>query len=122
MAEQRDNTLIQLEAAGVALLNLKVTERKSGLGGRTLITLEKQRGGVKGLLPTHRFTSGDIIAIRDSSSAKGANKGEQQSGDERALVYRAFDTHIVVAADGEVCCFACHLCCVAWHLCFLYGI
>ena len=100
-AEQRDNTLVQLEAAGVALLNMKVMEKKSGLGGRTLVTLEKHRGGVKGLLPAHRFTSGDIIAIRDASSAKV--KGEQQSGDERGLVYRTFETHLVIALDGQVC-------------------
>ena len=74
-------TLKQLEEKGVVLSSLTIWERRQGLGGRTLITLARDRAltskenakhGGKGdgqaLLPAHRFSAGDIVCLRDQST------------------------------------------------------
>ena len=75
--EQAESTLKQLESKGVALLSLTITEKKAGLGGRTLLTLERIRGGVTGPLPAHRFSNGDIVALRDTSVSGAATQPRQ---------------------------------------------
>jgi hypothetical protein len=54
LEDQKLYSLKDLEKKGVALITLTITEKKSGLGGRTLITLERLRGGVVTPLPAHR--------------------------------------------------------------------
>lgn len=39
-AEQAGSSFAQLEAAGVAITGLEVVERRMGLGGRTLLTMQ----------------------------------------------------------------------------------
>ena len=81
LTEQAESTLKQLESKGVALVSLTITEKRAGLGGRTLLTLERVRGGVVGPLPAHRFSNGDIVALRDTSVA---GVPTQQRQDDRS--------------------------------------
>jgi hypothetical protein len=79
-AEQAESSLKKLESKGVALVSLTITEKRAGLGGRTLLTLERIRGGVPGPLPAHRISNGDIVALRDTAIAGAAT---QQRQDDR---------------------------------------
>lgn len=99
VADLENHSLKQLEVKGVALATLTVTDKKSGLGGRTLISLERLRGGVGTTLPAHRFTNGDIVVLRDASGAGPATK--QQANDCRGLVYRSTELKMTVAVDTE---------------------
>jgi len=105
--EMQSLSLKQLEEKGVALSSLTVTEKKEGLGGRTLLTLtrEKWLGGEKGkgdepLLPAHKFSSGDIVCMR-SSAASANNPTQMTADDHRGLIYRVTDTRVVVAVESE---------------------
>jgi len=98
--EQASKTLGQLQTAGVALMGLEVAERRSGLGGRTLLTLAiaSARGG--GSLPPHRLHAGDLVALRPSGS-KGAVAGAGDTSETRGTVYRVYETQIVVAMEDD---------------------
>ncbi|KAK3245623.1 hypothetical protein CYMTET_44820, partial [Cymbomonas tetramitiformis] len=95
--QQAQCSFRQLEQSGVAILSLTVAERKTGLGGRMLLTMEKCRGGVTGPLPAHRLSSGDIVALRDTSSP--ALQQDGAASDERGLVYRVSEAQIIVAIE-----------------------
>jgi hypothetical protein len=102
--EQASKTLGQLQTAGVALIGLEVAERRSGLGGRTLLTLAiaSVRGG--GLLPPHRLHAGDLVALRPSGSkgaVAGAVAGAGDTSETRGTVYRVYEAQIVVAMEDD---------------------
>jgi ATP-dependent RNA/DNA helicase IGHMBP2 len=50
----------ELESRGLSLLRLRVADESAGLGGRTVLSLERIAGGE---LPAHRFQPGDIARI-----------------------------------------------------------
>jgi len=100
LQEQESLSLKQLEADGKALATLTATDKKSGLGGRTLITFERFRGGVLSLLPAHRMSNGDIVALRDTSAAGPASK--QQASDHRGLIYKATEAKLVIAVRRSI--------------------
>jgi hypothetical protein len=102
--EQASKTLGQLQTAGVALMGLEVAERRSGLGGRTLLTLAiaSVRGG--GLLPPHRLHAGDLVALRPSGSkgaVAGVVAGTGDTSETRGTVYRVYEAQIVVAMEDD---------------------
>lgn len=102
--EQASKTLGQLQTAGVALMGLEVAERRSGLGGRTLLTLAiaSARGG--GSLPPHRLHAGDLVALRLSGSkgaVAGAVAGAGDASETRGAVYRVYEAQIIVAMEDD---------------------
>lgn len=100
LQEQESLSLKQLEADGKALATLTATDKKSGLGGRTLITFERFRGGVASPLPAHRMSNGDIVALRDTSAAGPAS--QQRASDHRGLIYKATEAKLVIAVRRDV--------------------
>ena len=94
-----------MQARGTTLLNLRCDDVEGGLLGRSLLTLLSNKGytptgGGKGattpagpLLPPHKFSPHDVVALRPS---KGAADGPPIV---QGVVYRVRDTSIVVAVD-----------------------
>eukprot|EP00898_Chlorokybus_atmophyticus_P008172 jgi/Chlat1/8356/Chrsp80S00636 len=75
---------------GRTLLNLKCTDVQSGLFGKTVLVLEPNRGE---LLPPHKFTVHDVVALR-------ANKAEASSPPlGQGVVYRLKDSAITIAVE-----------------------
>ena len=111
--EQETLSLKQLEERGVVIGSLVLTERKHGLGGRTLVTLcrSKALGGKKNdkgktessgsepLLPAHCFGGGDIVALRKANVAHVPSSSSKEQ-ELRGLVYRVMENKIVVALDS----------------------
>lgn len=65
----RDTPDTDLEARGLTLLTLAVLEASSGLFGRSVISLGDPASR---LLPSHRFSVGDIVGIRAANSSKAS--------------------------------------------------
>lgn len=82
----------ELEARGVSLLRLKVADERSGLGGRTLLGLERTSGGD---LPAHRFQPGDIVLLKPMKGGPAAESSPT------AVVYRLNARRVTVALDDE---------------------
>lgn len=100
-----------LEARGLAILNLQVTNISVGLGGKTIVELERW---MKGPLPSHSFRNGDICEIlgndagvNQPTSSKGKGKANDKSQDSpeaakfQATVYRVHEEKLVVAMDSK---------------------
>lgn len=96
-----------LESRGLALLNLQACNVSIGLGGKTLVELERW---MKGPLPSHGFRNGDTCEIlsnaSDSSSkskkGKGVDRDDAGSSAGQGLqgvVYRVQEDKIVIALD-----------------------
>eukprot|EP01133_Synstelium_polycarpum_P018869 gene18869-22570_t len=79
----------ELELKGVCIRKMRVSSLSSGLGGRSLMKLERQDGAE---LPPHRMTPGDIVGIRPTKSRPGA---VQASG----VVYRVEHSRITISFD-----------------------
>ncbi|KAI9006369.1 P-loop containing nucleoside triphosphate hydrolase protein [Hyaloraphidium curvatum] len=90
---------------GLALLGLKLTSIRTGLGGKTVVEL----GGDADALPAHRFRVGDVVGLDNKSgedkerSTKGTDKTAkpQTRFDTTAVVARVTDKAITLALDGE---------------------
>src|SRR5262245_1514527 len=83
---------VDLEARGVSLLRLRIADERSGLGGRTLLGLERTTGGD---LPAHRFQPGDIVLLK---AMKG---GPPSESSPTGVVYRLNSRRVTVALDDE---------------------
>uniref|UniRef100_A0A383VHI7 DNA helicase n=1 Tax=Tetradesmus obliquus TaxID=3088 RepID=A0A383VHI7_TETOB len=84
------------QARGRTLLNLRVSDAEGGLLGRTLLTLVPNKGfGTTPavLLPAHKFSPHDVVALKASSAGLG---GPPLC---TGLVYRVRDASLVVAVD-----------------------
>ncbi|KAI6038603.1 AAA domain-containing protein [Pisolithus marmoratus] len=102
-----------LEQKGLALGNLGVVSAGVGLGGKTLIELERPAAFHSSqLFPPHTFRPGDIARVEENVSfslpKKQAGKTKQaQTADTNAktsrsaegVVYKVTDTRIVIALD-----------------------
>ncbi|KAI9493302.1 P-loop containing nucleoside triphosphate hydrolase protein [Zychaea mexicana] len=94
-------TPVQLQKRGVALIGLKVTGMRTGLGGKSLIDLELGNPSkVPPTFPPHKISTGDIVGLDEYKKDKQTkNKlGSQYSG----VVLRATDTKITVALGYDV--------------------
>ncbi|THH27192.1 hypothetical protein EUX98_g6997 [Antrodiella citrinella] len=95
-----------LEQKGLALGSLSVANVTVGLGGRTLVELERSTAyHTSTLFPSHQFRPGDIARIEEnaSTSAKkkiAKNTEEKQSRENEGVVYKVTDTRIVIALDS----------------------
>lgn len=95
-----------LEQRGLAILNLQVANLSIGLGGKTLVELERW---MKGPLPAHSFRNGDtceILAGTSSSdnvskSTKGKGKEADASNKLQGIVYRTHEDRVIVALDSK---------------------
>ncbi|KAJ2757107.1 hypothetical protein H4S06_003208 [Coemansia sp. BCRC 34490] len=70
-----------LQRLGYALLGLRITGARTGLGGKTLVTLEAPVVGDS--LPPATFRSGDIVGLEASSSSSGGGGGGTKSAKSR---------------------------------------
>lgn len=109
-----------LEAKGLAILNLRVSNISLGLGGKTLVELEHY---MKSTLPSHSFRNGDTCEIlvseaantgagaakgRSGTASKGQKGKEKEKGGDgssttssnlQGIVYRVNDDRVIVALD-----------------------
>ncbi|XP_052076083.1 DNA-binding protein SMUBP-2-like isoform X25 [Mytilus californianus] len=81
----------ELQRRGVCLLKLKISGRKTGLYGRTILSFEAS-GGIKEF-PSHNITSGDIVGLCQSSS------DQQTDSAGSGIITRVSQTEINVAFD-----------------------
>ncbi|KIK68283.1 hypothetical protein GYMLUDRAFT_154386 [Collybiopsis luxurians FD-317 M1] len=93
-----------LEQKGLALLGLGIQEVKIGLGGKTLVELERPSAyHTSPVFPPHTLRPGDLARIEANVTAK-PKKPAQADAKESAVegvVYKVSDTRIVVAVDSE---------------------
>ena len=84
----------QLEARGLSILRLSVTEEEAGLGGRILLTLERT---TREALPPGRIQPGDIVRLvpQDASGSGRGKAREPPSG----VVWKRTARSLVVAFD-----------------------
>ncbi|KAJ2400383.1 hypothetical protein GGI23_002066 [Coemansia sp. RSA 2559] len=87
-----------LQRLGYALVGLRITMTRTGLGGKTLLTLEAAVTGNS--LPPATFRAGDIVGLE----APGGSKPTRDTKDEKKLsgvVVSASETKIVVALSSD---------------------
>ncbi|SAL98729.1 hypothetical protein [Absidia glauca] len=90
---------IQLQKRGMALLGLRVTAMRTGLGGKSLIDLELGQSNRQiPTFPTHKITTGDIIGLDEYKKDKPSKKAAPWSG----VVLRVTDTRITVALSQDM--------------------
>lgn len=96
-----------LESRGLAILNLQASNVSIGLGGKTLVELERW---MKGPLPSHGFRNGDTCEVLSgtSDSSKPNKKGKGKEKEEassasgpglQGVVYRVQEDKIIIAID-----------------------
>ncbi|KAH7337710.1 AAA domain-containing protein [Rhizoctonia solani] len=104
-----------LERKGLALLGLGVSNLQLGLGGKSLIELERPSAyHTSSNFPPHTFRPGDIARIEANATGTSGKRGTktskkqtQTSGDMDAqasvegVVYKVSDTRIVVSVEAE---------------------
>ncbi|KAI0685178.1 AAA domain-containing protein [Cytidiella melzeri] len=98
-----------LEQKGLALGNLGVANVNIGLGGKTLVELERPTAyHSTPLFPPHNFRPGDLARIEDyvsSMNAKKSAKGKKPTDSSKSsragegVVYKVSDVRIVIAVD-----------------------
>ncbi|XP_072015866.1 DNA-binding protein SMUBP-2-like [Amphiura filiformis] len=84
----------ELQRRGVCLLKLHISNQSTGLYGRTLLTFELPKGHGDGKLPTHTFSSGDIIGV-------GPVHGSPSSQVASGIVSRVGTSFITVAFEEQ---------------------
>lgn len=94
---------IKLERAGLALLNLNVSNQRTGFGGKTLLELALDPAVGSGELPEHGLRVGDICAVAEQP--KGAEKKKEREGMEKrgveGVVTKFQKENVTVALDKE---------------------
>ncbi|GJE86304.1 P-loop containing nucleoside triphosphate hydrolase [Phanerochaete sordida] len=99
-----------LEQKGLALGSLGVANVSVGLGGKTLVELERPTAfNSSPLFPPHTFRPGDLARIEEHVSTSGAKKTAKSkkpteaksSRSAEGVVYKVSDVRIVIAIDGS---------------------
>ncbi|KAG0698331.1 AAA domain-containing protein [Suillus ampliporus] len=99
-----------LEQKGLALGSLGVIGINIGLGGKTLVELERPAAfHTSQIFPPHNFRPGDLARIEENLSSnvakksaknkKAASAGAESSRAAEGVVYKVSDTRIVIAVD-----------------------
>ncbi|KAK0484742.1 P-loop containing nucleoside triphosphate hydrolase protein [Armillaria novae-zelandiae] len=97
-----------LEQKGLSLAGLGVLAVNVGLGGKTLVELERPTAyHTTPIFPPHTFRPGDLARIETNVTANSAQKkskksvasSETQSSEVEGVVYKISDTRIVIAID-----------------------
>ncbi|KAM0755484.1 P-loop containing nucleoside triphosphate hydrolase protein [Meredithblackwellia eburnea MCA 4105] len=91
-----------LEKRGLGLGNLAITKTSIGLGGKTLIDLERP-GHLHSspIFPPHSFRPGDLAALEDpaASSSKIKSKAVKHGPALEGVVFKVLETKVVVALN-----------------------
>ncbi|KAI5889355.1 P-loop containing nucleoside triphosphate hydrolase protein [Schizophyllum commune H4-8] len=100
-----------LEHKGLALLNLGVASINIGLGGKTLVELERPSAHhASPIFPLHTLRTGDLACIEanvtSTPKTKGASKKQASTTEYKGkvaegVVYKMSDTRITVAVDTD---------------------
>ncbi|KAJ2899172.1 hypothetical protein MKZ38_003369 [Zalerion maritima] len=93
-----------LQRAGVALTNLSVTSRRTGLGGRTVIELAPDAAVTsESDLPEHGIRTGDIVVVSEQAAgtAKKREIRELEKKGIKGVVVKVGRAFVSVAADEE---------------------
>ncbi|KAF9070139.1 P-loop containing nucleoside triphosphate hydrolase protein [Rhodocollybia butyracea] len=93
-----------LEKKGLALLGLGVQEVKIGLGGKTLVQLERPSAYHSSIIfPPHTLRPGDLARIEANVTTKTKKPAVADTKDStvQGVVYKVSDTRIVIAVDSE---------------------
>ncbi|KAE9390633.1 P-loop containing nucleoside triphosphate hydrolase protein [Gymnopus androsaceus JB14] len=93
-----------LEQKGLALLGLGIHEVKIGLGGKTLVELERPSAyHTNPIFPPHTLRPGDLARIEANVTAKTKKPATTDIKDSTAegVVYKVSDTRVVIAVDSE---------------------
>ncbi|KAI9208347.1 P-loop containing nucleoside triphosphate hydrolase protein [Polychytrium aggregatum] len=95
-----------LQRYGLALLNLRVSGLRTGLGGKCIVDFEPVQGG-ECRLPPHKFRPGDIVGVGQQAS-KQSTKSSSQKGDKEqpdinasGIVYKVQDQRITLAFTDD---------------------
>ncbi|KAG0170817.1 hypothetical protein DFQ28_001640 [Apophysomyces sp. BC1034] len=89
----------QLQKRGVALIGLKVTGMRTGLGGKCLIDVELANPSkLPPIFPPHKISTGDIVGIDEYKKDKPSKQSARWSG----VIHRVTDTRITVALSQDV--------------------
>lgn len=102
-----------LERKGLALLGLAVVQVNIGLGGKSLIELERPAAHhTSTSFPPHSFRPGDLARIDEGSTSSqaprskaakakpGASKDKGESTGTEGVVYKVSSTKIIIAVDA----------------------
>ena len=94
---------IALQRAGVAIINLNVSSRRTGLGGKTIVDLEIDSALGGGNLPEHGIRTGDIVSIQEqpSGSARKNEKANLKARGASGVATKITGSSISVALDKE---------------------
>ncbi|KAI8970962.1 P-loop containing nucleoside triphosphate hydrolase protein [Pilobolus umbonatus] len=88
----------QLQRRGMALVGLRVSGMRTGLGGKSLIDLELVNPNIiPPIFPAHKISTGDIVSIGEYKKDKPAKELGRWSG----IVVRVGDAKITVALSTE---------------------
>ncbi|KAL1673945.1 P-loop containing nucleoside triphosphate hydrolase protein [Schizophyllum commune] len=100
-----------LEQKGLALLNLCVASINIGLGGKTLVELERPSAHhASPIFPPHTLRTGDLARIEanvtSAQKSKGPSKKQASTAESKGkvaegVVYKMSDTRITVAVDTD---------------------
>ncbi|KAJ3757511.1 P-loop containing nucleoside triphosphate hydrolase protein [Lentinula raphanica] len=93
-----------LEQKGLALLGLGISEVKIGLGGKTLVELERPSAyHTNPIFPPHSLRTGDIARIEANATSKSRKPSSTDIKDAavEGVIYKVSDTRIVLAVDSE---------------------
>ncbi|KAJ7764583.1 AAA domain-containing protein [Mycena maculata] len=98
-----------LEQKGLSLGGLSIVNVNIGLGGKTLVELERPMAyHTSPIFPPHALRPGDLARVEANVTAAGPAKKtapkkpvEGKGSQAEGVVYRATDTRIVIAVDGS---------------------
>lgn len=102
-----------LQRAGLALTNLAVSSRRTGLGGKTVVELSTDPalsggsggggGGSGDELPEHGIRAGDIVLLagQPAGAARRREVRDLERGGVRGVVTRVRRTDVGVALDDD---------------------
>ncbi|CAK7197496.1 hypothetical protein SEUCBS139899_000143 [Sporothrix eucalyptigena] len=98
------HTPAALQRAGVALINLVVGGRRTGMGGRTVLTLEGDAATASSdELPEHGLRTGDVVLVAEQpgGSAKKREMRDLEKRGVHGVVTRVRRTALEVAVDDD---------------------
>ncbi|KAJ1976465.1 hypothetical protein H4R34_003969, partial [Dimargaris verticillata] len=113
---------LHLQRLGLALVGLRITGLRTGLGGKTLVDLEAPHSSGRGTLPTHQLRPGDIVSLQayhagqtDKSGAKKPAKTRKGGASASSatpsssslpslsgVVYRGTDAKLIVSTTDDI--------------------
>lgn len=94
-----------LQRAGLAITNLVVSSRRTGLGGRTVLELspDSATSAANGELPEHGVRTGDIVLVSEqpAGSAKKREVKDLEKKGARGVVTKTKRDAIAIAVDED---------------------